>query len=112
MSADSGFCGAYTGSILTKDVFITHEVQGFSNPAPQNETPQVKTKKTLKDLPTINMENKPLMGVSYIFGTCAETFCCMLCEKSFHMNLIIGHVTGNSHRMDYCVSKFHHFLEI
>lgn len=96
-----------TGPILTKNDFIPNDVYSQQIDPPPSELPQLRVKKTLKNLPeVISSAEKPLMGMSYVFGTCVEKFCCVLCDKSFHMNLIVGHVTGNSHRMDYCVSKF------
>lgn len=60
-----------------------------------------KSEKYLKVL--IKKEKKPLMGIAYI-NPFSDKFHCYLCEKTFHLKLIIGHLTGNSHRMNYCVS--------
>ena len=52
----------------------------------------------------LRQAEKPLMGVSYLAGYAAEKSRCYLCNKDFHMNLIVGHLIGNSHRIKYCVS--------
>lgn len=99
-----------TGPILSKkEYFSSYEPYPSTNLSPPIQIQQWKCKKTLKDLQsTISSADKPLMGMSYVLGTCVEKFYCVLCTKSkfFHMNQIVGHVTGNSHRMNYCVSNF------
>lgn len=90
---------------LTKDMFITHDKPQTPTLTPKIKTQPVKSVKKLRDLPAvIKSQEKPLTGLSYVFGTSVEKFQCVLCEKSFHMNLIVGHLLGNTHRRNYCVS--------
>lgn len=74
-----------------------------------NKYPQKRSnepKKTLEDLPSIISQFKEIsFGVDYVYGLSVDKFFCVLCDKNFHMNLIGGHVAGNSHRRKYCVSK-------
>lgn len=100
----------YATPNLSKDMFMSQEQSQYINLKPKNQIRSEFDKKlsgkSLKDLPAIiSAQQKPLMGLSYIFGINTEKFCCVLCDKWFHMNLIVGHVTGNSHRRKYCVSS-------
>lgn len=77
----------------------------FANPRKRSE----KNFNTMEDLPKImSSQGKPLMGTEYTLGTHVNHFKCVLCNKSFHMNLVVGHLSGNSHRLKYCVSKKNH----